>query len=355
MISSAVIPDSLRHELIIRQMPFQARMSAMKGQERRVLDPVPAIELQLYDDNKRQVEVLLHEGLTGYMMTATLVDATTQNEIENVGKRAKTPALCGVFLSAIFPVRYPDSEATTLFFAFPDLAIRALGKFRLRFTLSVIGPDGCPTLMSVCSEPFTVTTAGNYGGVQNSTELTRLLARYGVHARIRNKARGAHPKHRPNPRRCTSRSHTRGHISANPVESAEETDAGSQSSASPLPPYSPRELNEPSAFCSLPNSDRPVGTLASEGPMWSLSRRDRGLFDAGWSAWHRHEQLHHQPPPDAVAIFLARATHHYCPAPTLDLSPVSAVVAGGGSSGADAAFLEDWYDMERSLDGDWLL
>ncbi|KAJ7760939.1 velvet factor-domain-containing protein, partial [Mycena metata] len=198
-------PESLLHELVMRQMPVEARTSSKRNQGAlilpfsiRVLDPLPAIELRFFEPAEgggpnQRVDVALHQQLTGYMLQAALVKTETDEEVEFLAD-GKTRALCGVFLSSLFPVPDPDSGTPTLFFAFPDLAVRATGEFRLRFTLSVMGPTGCPKLMTINSPPFRVLTAAKYGGVQNSTALTRALANHGAHARVRNKARGARPR-----------------------------------------------------------------------------------------------------------------------------------------------------------------
>ncbi|KAJ6594517.1 velvet factor-domain-containing protein [Mycena capillaripes] len=184
-------PASLRHELVIRQMPVQA--------QRRTLDPLPAVELVFFESSEddatgRRVQVPLYQ-LTGYTLFAALVDAENEDEVEYLPD-GQTDALCGIFISSLFPVRDPAEEdkRPTLFFAFPDLGVRATGRFRLRFTLSLFGPKECSTRMSVYSPPFSVVTAAKYGGVQNSTLLTRALASSGAHARIRNRARGARPR-----------------------------------------------------------------------------------------------------------------------------------------------------------------
>ncbi|KAJ7028534.1 velvet factor [Mycena alexandri] len=141
------LPECLLHELVIRQMPVEARTSSKRNQGARVLDPLPAIELRFFEPVEgggpdRRVDVALHQRLTGYMLQAALVNTETDEEVEFLaaGLDGKTRALCGVFLSSLFPVTDPDSGTPTLFFAFPDLAVRATGEFRLRFTLSIMGP-----------------------------------------------------------------------------------------------------------------------------------------------------------------------------------------------------------------------
>ncbi|KAJ7156706.1 hypothetical protein C8R46DRAFT_1294431 [Mycena filopes] len=128
--SSFIQTSSLTHELVIRQMPVQVCSSRKEEEWPRVLNPMPVIELTFYNDNEERINVLLHQGLTGYMMRA---------EIEDRGD-SKTGAICGTYLSSIFPVPDPVSGATHLYFAFPDLGIRASGVFRLRFTLHVMSP-----------------------------------------------------------------------------------------------------------------------------------------------------------------------------------------------------------------------
>ncbi|KAJ7886344.1 hypothetical protein B0H13DRAFT_2277729 [Mycena leptocephala] len=115
--------------------------------------------------------------LTGYTLWAALFNAKTQEEVEFLevcpspfevslfsfsrvlGRRTARLARCGAFsCHRVFPITDPESKKTTLYFAFPDLAVRAIGEFRLGFTLSLLGPH-----MSIYSAPFSVLTAANYG------------------------------------------------------------------------------------------------------------------------------------------------------------------------------------------------
>ncbi|KAJ7680957.1 velvet factor-domain-containing protein [Mycena polygramma] len=187
-------PEGLRYELVVRQMPSQARASSRKCQERRALDPIPAVELVFRepDESGKRVRVP-HHKVTGYTLLAVLVDAQSGRDIEYLWD-GQTEALCGSRFSSVFPVRDPSTEErrSTLFFAFPHLGVRETGRFKLRFTLLLFGPKGSTTPLSVCSLPFSVVSAAKYNGVHNATDLTRALFAGGVHARNRKSAKGAH-------------------------------------------------------------------------------------------------------------------------------------------------------------------
>ncbi|KAJ7354600.1 velvet factor-domain-containing protein [Mycena albidolilacea] len=192
-------PANLRHELLIRQMPVEARASAKGTHERRTLDPLPAVELKFYepaegDAEEKIVEVPLDQ-LTGHALFAELVDAESNAKIEYLPD-GKTEALCGLAMSSLF--RIPDEdERPAFFFAFPELGVRATGKFKFRFSLSLFSSAGCSTQMAVYSDPFKVVTAASYGGVHNATPLTEALNKFGgARARIRKKATGANPRNR---------------------------------------------------------------------------------------------------------------------------------------------------------------
>ncbi|KAJ6507334.1 velvet factor-domain-containing protein [Mycena vitilis] len=182
-------PEGLRYELVIRQMPTQARTSSRKWQGRRALDPIPAVELVFRepDESGKRVFVPRYK-VTGYSLLAVLVDAQSGRDVEYLWD-GQTEALCGSKLSSVFPVCDPSTEEkrSTLFFAFPHLGVRETGRFKLRFTLSVLGPKGSTTPLSVCSPPFSVVTSLKYPGVDNATELTKALYAGGVHTRLNRK------------------------------------------------------------------------------------------------------------------------------------------------------------------------
>ncbi|KAJ6498749.1 velvet factor-domain-containing protein [Mycena sanguinolenta] len=181
-------PASLRHQLVVRQFPLEARASGSvkKSLERRTLDPMPAVELMLFQQLDDETE---KRELTGYALFAELIDPESGNKIEYLRDGA-TEVLCGVSISSLY--RGPDE---TLFFPFPNLGVRATGRFRIRFTLSCFGRLDCSNL-TVCSPPFKMLTASKYRGTSNATELTLALAKNGALARVRKNARGARPNHR---------------------------------------------------------------------------------------------------------------------------------------------------------------
>ncbi|KAJ7902326.1 velvet factor [Mycena leptocephala] len=181
------LPENLRHELLIRQMPVEARASARKHQERRALDPLPVVELVFFepaggDATDSRVSVPLYQ-LTGYTLFAALVDADSEDEVEHLSD-GKTNALCGAFISSLFPVPDPATETSAQHYSSCSLtsvfvrraAFACASLFRSSDLWMRSSSRDCSTRMSVCSAPFNVVAAANYGGVQNSTPLTRALA-----------------------------------------------------------------------------------------------------------------------------------------------------------------------------------
>ncbi|KAJ7502431.1 velvet factor-domain-containing protein [Mycena galericulata] len=192
--------DSLRHQLIIRQMPEEARASGRKPQDRRALDPVPTVELRLFDKGTDQRVRVSHYLLTRYTLFAFLVAPDSEKPIQILADGV-TDVISGSSISSLFLADDPETDQPTAYFAFPDLGVRLTGEFRLKFVFTTEGrPGDCP-IMFCLSESFRVGTATSYGGVQNSTPLTRMLAARGVNARIRNNARGSKPKDAHAPRR----------------------------------------------------------------------------------------------------------------------------------------------------------
>ncbi|KAJ7213003.1 velvet factor-domain-containing protein [Mycena pura] len=180
--------NSLRHELIIHQMPTQARASAKKPKERRALTPMPTVELVFFQDTPhgsgQQVPVPVHL-LKRYILLASLVEADTGAEIELLSDGA-TDVLSGASVSSVF-FTYADGRAPRAFFACPDLGVRVIGIVRVKFTLTAVGSYGHHVCAEVLSQAFDVVGSASYGGVENATPLTRTLAGHGVHARTGNR------------------------------------------------------------------------------------------------------------------------------------------------------------------------
>ena len=93
--------------------------------------------------------------------------------------------------------QYEDEHGNqALFFIFPDLSIRAEGRYRLKMDLLQleIPGDGVPQrpgrIVAEClSHIFTVFQAKRFPGMMHSTELTRALAKQGVKVKTRNEPR----------------------------------------------------------------------------------------------------------------------------------------------------------------------
>ncbi|KAK7006013.1 velvet factor-domain-containing protein [Favolaschia claudopus] len=191
-------PATLRHELIVRQMPVEARASMRGRPDRRPLDPVPVVELRLFQRCSaagfdQRIDVPLYK-LTDYALCVELIDDESDEKVEYLGDKT-TKVLSGYSVSSVYPAPDPEeSERLGLFFTFPHLGVRRTGVFKLRFTLSLLNPNECRSPIAIYSSAFRVVNAANYGGVRNSTPLTLALANRGARPRIRKKARGANPR-----------------------------------------------------------------------------------------------------------------------------------------------------------------
>ncbi|KAJ7141171.1 velvet factor-domain-containing protein [Mycena epipterygia] len=190
---SVPCPGNLLFELVTRQMPLTARMSAAQGvslhRHRRVLDPPPTIELACYEHATasspvKRVKVPLYQ-LISYTLFATLVETDADIPI-TVSSDSSTSVLTGSCISSLFAVTDPETDQPTLFFVFTDLGVRRTGTFRIRLTLCR-GEDD--TRITSFTPPFEVVPGDKFGGVQESTPLTIALADHGVHVRKRKQAR----------------------------------------------------------------------------------------------------------------------------------------------------------------------
>ncbi|KAJ6538829.1 velvet factor-domain-containing protein [Mycena vulgaris] len=167
---------SLRHELVVRQIPVEARARRV---DRRILDPPPVVELCFYEPGtERRVPVPLYQ-LIGYTLQAVLVGADD----------AEVPdALSGPCSFFPFVARESDSGspgAASLFFVFPGLSINLTGAFRLRFNLTSLQTNRQAPFHVVFSAPFRVVGSSQFRGLGDTTQLTRILAAHGASVRLR--------------------------------------------------------------------------------------------------------------------------------------------------------------------------
>lgn len=104
---------------------------------------------------------------------------------------AEVPNLIGALHSNAFKLR--DEEGRLgVFFVLPDLSVRTEGDFRLRFRLMSIGsPSGLrtdspsPIVATVNTEVFRSSSAKNFAGMVDPTELSKCLAKQGIRIPVR--------------------------------------------------------------------------------------------------------------------------------------------------------------------------
>lgn len=171
-------PGFFRLEVL--QQPRFARACGSGDKDRRQVDPPPVIKLHFGpealpgDKNPAMHYILLCE-LTDESGT---VNVTNRSGIESelVGNRTVQ--------SYNFAGRDPPLDGT--FFAFPDLSVRSVGRYRLNFKLirlpQLAPQEGDLALQptSVHTDIFQVYPAKDFPGMLESTELTKALAEAGM-------------------------------------------------------------------------------------------------------------------------------------------------------------------------------
>ncbi|KAJ2858302.1 hypothetical protein J3B02_000372 [Coemansia erecta] len=147
---------------------------------------------------------LLWEGT--FVMHATLFDESgtkeysaaslvANAELDASAEECYEQMVLGSLASSAHHVRDLE-DRRGCFFCFPDIRVRHPGRFRLRFTLIRLQTSVEPSpeepisvLEHVFSEQFTVYTAKEFPGVDESTALSKKLNHQGVGIPIRNKGR----------------------------------------------------------------------------------------------------------------------------------------------------------------------
>ncbi|KAJ7049916.1 velvet factor-domain-containing protein [Mycena amicta] len=185
---------SLKYDVIIRQQPLHARISAMKiSADRRPVDPPIVVQLNVTDlhGSPAARPATRHPHLTNpyYFMYAALVTINGDTDIKCEGGR---PSTSGALVSSVRVLKdHPNSDEDAAFFIFPDICVRLEGSWRFKLSLFVIDCDMVKFCAVTFSQPFFVYPGKLYPGVQVSTPLTRALAAQGVKLRIRKEVRAS--------------------------------------------------------------------------------------------------------------------------------------------------------------------
>ncbi|KAI8807355.1 velvet factor-domain-containing protein [Cladochytrium replicatum] len=177
--------ESSRYVLKIRQQPKQARSAGFTDRpssnnkvDRRPLDPLPILQLDVQDP------VIKRTFLSNpfYFVYATLIHPDTNEEIYVV-KGMSLRAITGTIASSLYRLKDTDSSYGGFFF-FPEISIRIEGRYRLRFTLFEIIDNVVLRRKSTVSDPFMVYNNKTFPGVADSTPLSKFFADQGLKIRI---------------------------------------------------------------------------------------------------------------------------------------------------------------------------
>ncbi|KAI7878467.1 hypothetical protein K492DRAFT_196809 [Lichtheimia hyalospora FSU 10163] len=237
------------YHLTIVEQPLQCRACGFSTSDRRPMDPVPVVRLDVYDaqgdlvnpeapenlffilharlcsvDISQVYEHVLHPHLADSLQNELLcqdnmahhrtlaassssssssnIISATPSLSENITPPASatikreesdTPALSSVSVLAGSLVSsssiYTDLwNNRSMYFAFPDLSVRLVGQFRLHFTLFSLGRSDT-VLAEAYSNPFTVYPAKQFPGMRESSELALHLNKQGLRIPVRSKER----------------------------------------------------------------------------------------------------------------------------------------------------------------------
>ncbi|KAL2890286.1 developmental regulator [Ceratocystis lukuohia] len=176
------------HSITIRQQPQNARVAIGKEKDRKPIDPPPILQLTIARDKDPQQHYLQSPY---FFMSCTLVGADEQPL-----KDIPSTSIVGSLASSLHKLKDTDNSDAG-FFIFPDLSVKAEGKFRLRFSLFEFQGSMCSHIASISSDVFTVWPAKTFPGMTESTFLTRSFSDQGVRLRLRKDSRASTSRKRP--------------------------------------------------------------------------------------------------------------------------------------------------------------
>ncbi|KAJ9655128.1 hypothetical protein H2201_008872 [Coniosporium apollinis] len=181
----------LRYELRVRQQPIAARACGSGERDRRVIDPLPIVQLLATDPRTgRPDNDEMRYSLNVVHCTLWNADATQEETALVQPARSTTRRLMGQLVASP-SVAKDEHDVEGCFFCFPDLSCRTHGRYRLRFVLMWIDPKNLhvggftPIVSEVLSDIFTVYIAKDFPGMRSSSALTRVLKLQGCNIRVK--------------------------------------------------------------------------------------------------------------------------------------------------------------------------
>ncbi|KAL5601029.1 hypothetical protein BROUX41_005858 [Berkeleyomyces rouxiae] len=170
------------HSISIRQQPQNARVAIGKEKDRKPIDPPPILQLTIARDKDPHQHYLQSPY---FFMSCALIGADEQPL-----KDIPSTSIVGSLASSLHKLKDTDNSDGG-FFIFPDLSVKAEGKFRLRFSLFEFQGAVCSHIAAVTSDVFTVWPAKTFPGMTESTFLTRSFSDQGVRLRLRKDSRAS--------------------------------------------------------------------------------------------------------------------------------------------------------------------
>ncbi|KAJ1672356.1 hypothetical protein IWW47_003543 [Coemansia sp. RSA 2052] len=140
-------------------------------------------------------QLLDETGKTLIDTVPVVVDGNQQDTASSAAyETAPGQPIFGARESSVYPIKDLDDKQK-VFYCFPDMRVRNLGRFRLRFMLFYLPDEDSPfprantILATVTSDVFTVYNARDFPGIGKTTALSKKLSSQGVPIPNRNKDR----------------------------------------------------------------------------------------------------------------------------------------------------------------------
>ncbi|ORX63291.1 hypothetical protein K493DRAFT_311450 [Basidiobolus meristosporus CBS 931.73] len=193
-----------RYSLEILQQPTRARMCGFGDKDRRLIGPLPILELKTNNTTtENTVEIanfVVHADLwsadfqhdCNVVVNPASIPTSSQerqgSSIISLGGPVNVRNLIGCTVSSSYQLRHMDGNPG-VFFLFPDLSVRVEGKYRLRFSLWDImrtWKEGHNYMLThVYSEPFTVYPPRSFPGMADVTPLSDWFSNQGMKLSLR--------------------------------------------------------------------------------------------------------------------------------------------------------------------------
>lgn len=175
----------IKFHLRMRQDPKAARACGSGERDRRNVDPPPIVQLHVEAPGLSREEMDAYLRYEGYVMNCWIYDETGTHDASNMPSEYRYQRrLTGSLVGTPFYGK-DETGKEGCFFPFPDLSVRTLGKYCLKFTLvmlSVARPGQYrhfPILAETFSGVFEVFTVKDFPGINESSPLVRALRKQG--------------------------------------------------------------------------------------------------------------------------------------------------------------------------------